>query len=212
MEENLIKERVLKEVRNALMTRVHNPHSGTDLHGPVFPEMTEEKEIAFAENLSLSGTKLIYCSSEEEFIETVFLVSKQDNWKNVVCHEKRVQEILQATNITYSEEIPDQEEFIYITSCEALAARQGTIVLSDEQPLSAKALAMAQKQIVFGLSNQVFDDINHAMKFVSEKYKGNMPSFITAVNGTASQKTPALQNIPSPTGVKELQVFFIDIK
>ena len=71
---------------------------------------------------------------------------------------------------------------------------------------------MAQKQIVFGLSNQVFDDIHVAMKFISDKYKGAMPSFITAINGTASLKTPALQNIPSPTGVKELQVFFIDIK
>lgn len=212
MEDSISKEKVLKGVRNALINRIHNPFSGTDLNKPVFPELSDEKEVVFAENLTANGGNFIYCGSREEFIETVYLVSQQNNWKNVICHENRVEEILKANNIDSTEKIENNKDLVYVTTCEAMVARHGSVILSSAQPISHKALAMAHTHVVFALENQMYDDMQPALKAVEKKYQGNLPSSIISVTGKSKNTTPAIKEIPAATGAKELLVFFIDAR
>ena len=211
MEDSISKEKVFREVRNALINRVQNPFSSTDLNKPVFHELKDDMEVVFAEKITASDATFIYCGSQEEFIETVYLVSTQNNWKNVVCHENRVREILDATRIESSKETELYPgEFMYITSCEALVARSGSIILSSAQPVSRKALALAHTHVVFALASQMHEDLKTAINVLEKKYEGNLPSFITSVSGKSILNTPALKNIPAPTGVNNLVVFFIE--
>ncbi len=211
MEDSILKEKVLKEALNALVNnRVHNPFSGIDLNKPVFPECLKDKEVMFAKNLTDNGASFIYCGSKEEFIETVYLVAQQNNWKKVVTHEQRVKEIIETTKVETTEEIPENKDFIYITSCEAMVARHGSLVLSSAQPVSQKALALAHTQVVFALASQMHEDLQPALKALEKKYNDNRPSFITSITGKSKNTTPALKAIPAATGFKELVVFFID--
>lgn len=212
MEDSILKEKVLKEARNALINRIHNPFSGTDLNKPVFPELSEDIEVVFAENLTANGAKFIYCGSREEFIETVYLVSHQNNWKNVVCHEQRVKEILDDTKIDSSEDTDTSKDFVYVTTCEAMVARHGSIILSSAQPLSQKALALAHTHVVFALANQMHDDMQPALKAIEKRHQGNLPSNIISITGKSKNTTPAIKEIPAASGAKELVVFFIDAR
>ncbi|HPE86368.1 MAG: hypothetical protein EOL88_06950 [Bacteroidia bacterium] len=210
MDESISKEKVLREVRNSLISRVDNPYSSSDTALPVFPELSDDAAVVFADNLTQQGARFVYCSSVEEFMETVYLVAHQYHWNEVVCHEAQVREILDAIGIKHTESFDPESNFIYVTSCEAIIARHGSILLSSAQPLSRKALALANTQVIFALASQLHSDLQPALKAIRTKYKQKLPAFLTSVTGPATFKSPSVRAIPAPTGINDLVVFLID--
>ncbi|PIE88089.1 MAG: hypothetical protein CSA04_03690 [Bacteroidetes bacterium] len=208
---SIIKEKILNEVRKTITQRKSPSPPSPSLAPLIFPQLEEGKEVVFAEKFTKNGGDFVYCASQEDFIETFYLVAKQHQWRNVICHEERVKEILQATQLSFSEG-EALENGIYITTCEAMVARHGSILLSSAQPLSPKALAAAQTHVIFALSHQMHQELQQALEAISHKYGEVLPSGITIVTGKSKNTTPAMREIPGTTGAQQLLLFFIEME
>ena len=210
MEESVSKEKVLKNVRNALINRIHNPYANMDLDGPVYIKTEDQGAVKFAECLTANKGRFVYCESQEEFLQNVVLVAKQYGWTNIITHENRIAEIIVGSGLTTSTEIPDNEDFVMASSCEALVAQHGSVIVSSGLPISRKALSLAKTHIVFALTSQLHEDINTALSAFKKKYSKNMPSFVTVLTGPSAVNSPVMPQIPTTLGIQELIVFLID--
>ncbi len=68
MEESTSKEKVLKYVREALMSKTDQPFPKIDYDKAVFSEM-EALDINFAQELTAAGGMFIYCETETEVVD-----------------------------------------------------------------------------------------------------------------------------------------------
>ena len=212
MEESVSKEKVLKNVRNALINRVYNPYVNMDLDGPLFIKTEDQGAVKFAENLTANKGRFVYCASEEEFLQTIVLVAKQYGWKNILTHENRIAEIIEDSGMEASTEIRENENFVMASSCEALVAQHGSVLVSSGLPVSRKALSLAKTHLVFALTSQLHEEMNTALSAIKKKYGKNMPSFIAVLTGPSSDNSPVMPKIPTTTGIQDLIVFLIDSK
>ncbi|PID93677.1 MAG: hypothetical protein CSA95_07145 [Bacteroidetes bacterium] len=209
---SIIKEKILNEVGKTITQRKSPSPPSPSLEPLIFPKLEEGKEVVFAEKFTQNGGDFIYCASQEDFIETFYLVAKQNQWKQVICHEERVKEILSATQIPFSEkEEIAPENSTYITTCEAMVARHGSIILSSAQPLSQKTLARAHTHVIFALSHQIHQELQQALDAITQKYREETPSGITIITGKSKNTTPAVNDIPGTTGAKSVLLFFIEM-
>lgn len=210
MEESVSKEKVLKNVRNALINRIHNPYANMDLDGSLFVNTEDHGAVKFAEKLTANKGRFVYCATREEFLQTIVIVAKQYGWKNIITHENRIAEIIVDSGMSTSAEVPDNEEFVMASSCEALVAQHGSVIVSSGLPVSRKALSLAKVHIVFALTSQLHEEMNTALSAIKKKYSKNMPSFITAITGPSSVNSPVMPDIPTTLGIQDLIVFLID--
>ena len=51
MDATTSREKVLKSIRNALISKLDNPYQDVDFESPVFAEISDSPEIAFAQEL-----------------------------------------------------------------------------------------------------------------------------------------------------------------
>ena len=73
MDETTSREKVLKKVRNAVISKNENPYSTIDIDSSVYKEMEDTPDITFAQEF----TKNIWCESE------IINIEKPKVWKKV---------------------------------------------------------------------------------------------------------------------------------
>ena len=134
MEESTSKEKVLKYVREALISKTDQPFPKIDMEKPVFREMEESLDINFAQELTEAGGHFIYCESEGEFLEGLRFLIQDRKWGQVFAMEPRIAEILKNGQLNFSY-FPDDllNAQVGVTGCEALVARLGSIMVSSGQ-------------------------------------------------------------------------------
>ena len=80
MDETTAREKVLKSIRNALISKLDNPYQDVDFDSPVFEQINEAPEIIFAQEFIRVGGKFVYCSNDAEFADTLGSIIKENNW------------------------------------------------------------------------------------------------------------------------------------
>ena len=66
MEESTSKEKILKSVREALITKTDQPYPKLDYEKPVFSQLEDSPDINFAKELKKTGGNFIYCENEKK--------------------------------------------------------------------------------------------------------------------------------------------------
>lgn len=70
-----------------------------------------------------------------------------------------------------------------ITSCEALIARTGSIMMTAASQSGRTASVYAPVHICIARSSQLVYDVRDALQMMKDKYKENLPSLITFATG-----------------------------
>lgn len=204
------KENIFKRIRQALVNPTPVPFPQSEGNSSVYKAPSQENEIEFAENFSRIQGRFLYCADEADMLRQLTELVARMKWTQVFCREAALQSLLQESlkGLLISDELPEAD--VSITGCEALIARTGSLMMSSAQESGRTVSVYAPVHICIAWSNQLVYDIREALEKMLEKYKNNIPSFITLATGPSRTADIEKTLVVGVHGPKEVYVFLID--
>ena len=177
------KEKLLKKIRQALLEKRDNPYPNLE-NLPLYPPADEMLEVLFAEEFTAVSGQFTFCEDEIQFIETLLTLADERDWRKIYCWEPALQAILAKYDYPYYETDKDFEQAeVGFTLCEALIARNGSILLSNANAAGRRLSIYPPVHIVLAYSSQLVLDLKDGFNVLKQKYGSNIPSMITTVTG-----------------------------
>ena len=204
------KEKLLKKIRKALLEKRDNPYPQLeDL--PLYATDDEIPEVVFAEQFTAVNGQFIFCEDEVQFIETLLTLAEERNWHKIYCWEPGLQQILTQYEYPFYETDKDFDlAEVGFTLCEALIARNGSILLSNGNMAGRRLSIYPPVHIVLAYTSQMVMDIKDGFKLLKNKYGNRLPSMITNVTGPSRTADIEKTLVLGAHGPKELFVFLLD--
>jgi len=206
------REKVLKNVRNALISKTDSPFSTVENDSSVYVDNNNPYiDITFAEEFSKVGGKFIYCENENELILNLNALFNQYKYGNTYCADNEIKEILTLAKIPFSDNNDDLHKAgVCVTYCESLVARFGSIVVSSRQMSGRKANVYPPVHIVLAYTSQLVMDIKDALAKIKTKYDNKVPSLISFITGPSRTADIEKTLVMGAHGPKEVFVFLIE--
>ncbi len=211
MQETTTKEKILKKVRNALMSINENPFAGVDFKSSVYHDFEEEAVVQFALNLNQASGTFIYCENEKALIDNLLVLTEQQKWTNLFSIDESILSILQNSTLKL-ESKPEQFNALKvgITRCDYLIARFGSVMVSSALSSGRRMFVYPETHIVFAKASQVVAELKDALTGMKQKYAGKFPSQITVITGPSRTADIEKTLVMGAHGPKELFVLMID--
>lgn len=210
MKESTNREKVLKNIRDAIIDKSDNPFQNIDFESSVFHENSDTLDITFAEAFNEVYGSFVYCTDEREFLNNFNFIASDKKWNNIYCIDDDLIDLLQLSKIKFS---TDNAGFLQhkvgITKCEYLIARSGSIMVSSRQMSGRKMNFYADTHVVVAYTSQLVDDLKHALKLIRTKYP-SLPSMISIICGPSKNMDIENTLIIGSHGPKEVFLFLID--
>lgn len=206
------KERVLKNVRNALISKTDPPFKALDPEAPIYVENANPyKDIIFAEEFTKVGGKFVYSENENELIENIKALFAQFRYKNIYCQDNVIKELLTICKIPFYDEKEDLVRAdVTISFCECLVARFGSVVVSSAQKTGRQGFIFAPTHIVLASTSQIVKELKEAFGYMKEKYGGKLPSMISVITGASRTADIEKTLVMGAHGPKEVFVLLTD--
>lgn len=204
------KEKLLKKIRKALLEKRSNPYPNLeDL--PHYPATEELPEMIFAEQFTAVSGQFIFCEDEVQFIENLLELAEVRKWRKIYCWEPPLQEILNNFDYPFFETDKDFEQAeVGFTLCEALIARNGSILLSNANMAGRRLSIYPPVHIVLAYTSQLVLDLKDGFKLIKQKYGHDLPSMINNVTGPSRTADIEKTLVLGAHGPKELFLFLLD--
>jgi len=209
--ESTSREKVLKNIRHALIETSDNPFPDVDFDSPIYAKPTEDPDINFAIELGKVGGKFVFCDSAPDMLSKIKELFTANQWNEAFCNEESLSGLLRhaGINVKRAAQI-DEDMHVSVTSCEFLISRLGSIMMSSQQLSGRRMYAFANIHIVVAFTSQIVPDIRHALDGIREKYSGKMPSMLTMITGPSRTADIEKTLVMGAHGPKELYVFLAD--
>ena len=202
----------MRKVREALAKSAPFVPPTPDFSKTVYPPQDPDLSIAFAENFLNAAGTFIYCESEEQFYDLLFEFKQEHNIQHLFVWETALKKKLHDAGINFTGE---EKEFIKkaeagLTTCEALIARTGSLLLSSANSSGRRLTIYPEKHLVVARASQLVPDIKDGLNLLREKYEGKMPSMISLVSGPSRTADIEKTLVLGAHGPKQLVLFLID--
>jgi L-lactate dehydrogenase complex protein LldG len=211
MDETTSKEKILKQIRKGLLTKLDNPYGSVNPHQAVLKPLEESIDLQFAQELSNLGGKFIFCENENDLAEIISLLIHDDDIGPVFCRNKDLQEHLQKAQIEF---LSNEEDISKcksgLTECEFLVARFGSVIMSSSLSSGRKLYSWPEIHLVVAYASQLVPELKDAIIGMRERYNGVLPSMVTLVTGPSRTADIEKTLVMGVHGPKDLIVFFID--
>lgn len=204
------KERMLKKVRQALLEKQEHPHPEFE-DSPLYKDEEESLDVTFASAFTAVSGKFIYCDGEIAIIENLIALVEELGISKIYAWESAVQTLLGQYGFPIiMNDTHFLEAEVGITSCEALIARNGSILLSSANTSGRRLSVYPPIHIVFAKSSQLVMDIKHGMALIKERYGMQLPSMISTITGPSRTADIEKRLVLGAHGPKELYVFMLE--
>ncbi|HXS36924.1 MAG TPA: LUD domain-containing protein [Flavipsychrobacter sp.] len=182
------KESILNKIRTALNEQaVPTP----------FPEVDKEQiksvydkddltiEEKFANEFIKLGGKFVFCDNEQELIDNIQTLYESRAWKQLLCSDKRLINLLHNNKIDILQLTDPKEENAdaCITGCEALISRTGSVLFSSHQYMGRTAPVFYPIHIIVAYANQIVYDVEDGIRLLKQRYNNELPSMINLNTG-----------------------------
>ncbi|HJP63232.1 MAG TPA: lactate utilization protein [Mucilaginibacter sp.] len=204
------KEKLLKKIRKALLEKRDNPYPNLeDL--PHYPQTEELPEVMFAEEFTGAAGQFVFCEDEIQLVDNLLNLADQRKWRKIYCWEPALQELLLKYDYPFFETDKDFEQAeVGFTLCEALIARNGSILLSNAGMAGRRLSIYPPVHIVLAYTSQILTDLKDGFKLIKNKYGNQLPSMITNVTGPSRTADIEKTLVMGAHGPKELFVFLLE--
>ena len=211
MQENISsKELMLKKIRKALLEKRDNPYPNLE-DTPVYKNNGEILEVQFAEQLSAVSGNFIFCEHRMDFIENMLELADKYNWRKIYCWEPELQNLLEEYEFPFYKTDKDFEMAeVGITLCEALIARNGSVMVSNERAAGRRLSIYPHHHIVIARTGQLVEDLKDAFALIKNKYGAQLPTMISTITGPSRTADIEKTLVLGAHGPKELFVFLVD--
>jgi len=204
------KEKLLKKVRKALLEKRDNPYPNLeDL--PLYAPTDEMLEVVFAEAFTAVSGQFVFCEDEVDLIENLLTLAEERKWNKIYVWEPALQSLLSTYEFPFYETDKDFEQAqAGITLCEALVARNGSIMVSNAGAAGRRLSIYPPVHIVIAYTSQLVMDLKDAFKRLKEKYGTELPTMISNVTGPSRTADIEKTLVLGAHGPKEIFVFLLD--
>jgi L-lactate dehydrogenase complex protein LldG len=211
MQENISsKEFMLKKIRKALLEKRDIPYLNVE-ESPVYKKNEELLEVLFAEELTGVSGNFIFCENGIDFIENMLELADKFKWRKIYCWEPELQALLTHYEFPFYETDKDFEAAeVGITLCEALIARNGSVMVSNKDAAGRRLSIYPHHHIVIARTGQLVLDLKDAFDLLKRKYGTQIPSMISTITGPSRTADIEKTLVLGAHGPKELFVFLVD--
>lgn len=201
---------MLKSIRQALLQKRDNPHPDYE-DSQLYKDEEESLDVTFARELTNVAGHFVYCDGEIQVIENLIALVEELGVSKIFAWEQEIKSLLNTYGFPYiSSENGFKQAEVGITECEALIARNGSIMISNAS-LSGRRLSIYPPiHIVFAKASQLVMDIKHGFTLLKEKYGESLPSMISMITGPSRTADIEKMLVLGAHGPKDLYVFLIE--
>src|ERR1051326_6579490 len=211
MEDSTSREKVLKKVRKALIHKSTQDIPDVDLDSNIYNIPDEPMEILFAQKFTKLNGKFVFCESEREFASNLALLLQENKWGIPFTLEGKVKRILGDAGMSFNDNEKDLPDLnVGITLCENLVARTGSMFITSRQASGRRMPVFPNYQIVLAYTSQLVMTHKDAIKQITERYSGQLPSLISCVTGPSRTADIEKTLVQGAHGPKEIYVFLVD--
>ncbi|SJN43152.1 LUD domain-containing protein [Sphingobacterium sp. JB170] len=204
------KEQMLKKIRQALLQKRENPHVDFE-DSPLYNDEPEPLDVTFAGELTAIGGNFIYCEGEIAIIENLILLAEKLKLKKPFAWESEIQQLLKQYGFpVYTAERFFEDADAGITSCEALIARNGSVLVSNGNPSGRRLSIYPPVHIVIAYASQLVMDIRHGLNKMNEKYGSQWPTMVSTITGPSRTADIEKRLVLGAHGPKELYIFLVE--
>lgn len=204
------KERMLKKIRQALLQKRDNPFVDFE-DSPLYKDEEEPLDVTFARELLKASGHFVYCDGEIAIIENLILLAEEMKIKKIYAWEPAIQQLLTQYGFpVYTNPLQFETADAGITGCEALIARNGSVLVSNSEAAGRRLSAFPPIHIVIAKASQLVMDLKHGIRKIQEKYNDQIPSMLTTITGPS--RTISIENnvTHGGFGAKQIYVFLLE--
>lgn len=210
MKETTSKEKMLKKIRKALLEKRDNPYPNLE-DTPLYEEYNDHLDVLFAGQLSAVSGNFVFCEDEIQLIENLLDLTEKNNWRRIYAWETGLQSLLSKYEFPfYSTDTEFLNADVGITYCEALVARNGSVLVSNGTTAGRRLSIYPHIHIVIAYTSQLVLDLKDGFKVLKEKYPENMPSMVSNITGPSRTADIEKTLVLGAHGPKELYVFLLE--
>lgn len=208
--ETTAKERILKKIRKALLEKSDNPYLNLE-ETPLYPPFENPLEVVFAQQFTAVAGKFVFCEDELDVVENLLALVEKDSLRKIYAWEPSIQNLLSNYGFPfYSTDTDFEQAEVGITTCEALIARNGSILISNANGAGRRLGIYPHMNIVIAYTSQLLPDIKEAMELMKRRYGENLPSLISVITGPSRTADIEKTLVLGAHGPRELYVFLLD--
>lgn len=209
--ETTAKERILKNIRKALLEKSDNPYQGLE-EADLYPPLQDPLELVFAQQFTQVAGKFVFCEDEIELVENFLALVEKLSMNKIYAWEEPVQKILGNYGVPFFRGDKDfVNAEIGVTLCEALIARNGSILISNANLSGRRLSIFPHVHVVIAYTSQLLSDIADGMRLIKTKYSSEaLPSMISLITGPSRTADIEKTLVLGAHGPKEIYVFLLD--
>lgn len=210
MKDTTPKERMLKKIRKALLEKRDNPYPNLE-DTPLYEEYTDHIDLLFAKQLTAVAGYFIFCEDDLQLVENLLHLAEEKNWRKIYCWEPAMQSLLSKYEFPhYTTDTDFLDAEVGITSCEALVARNGSVLISNGNPSGRRLSIYPNVHIVIAYTSQLVLDLKDAFKLLKLKYPESSPTMVSNITGPSRTADIEKTLVLGAHGPKELYVFLLE--
>lgn len=201
------REKILQNIRKALAVPVPLPFPGQEPNGEVYPKPEDDLSVLFAREFSRLLGRFAYCSDQADLQRQVKTLVQDQGWKKIYCADAGLRNSLGGIG---SEDTDLAGCDVSLTTCEALVARTGTMVLSAALAEGRTSSVYAPVHVCIARTSQLVWDLSDALRGLQEKYPEGIPSLVSFATGPSRTADIEKTLVVGVHGPKEVYCFLVE--
>ncbi len=211
MRETTSKEKVLKKIRKALIHQTTPKHQVMDLEGAIYHKPGADLALEFADRLVAINGQFAFCENMLDFAENLITLVQNHGAGEIFCFEPKIQALLDQIEFPYRKDKSQLDKMeIGVTSCEALVALTGSVMVSSAQQLGRTMTVYPPVHIVVAFLNQLVPDLKTGFELVKSRHGGRLPSLVSNITGPSRTADIEKTLVLGAHGPKEFYVFLVE--
>ena len=204
---------VLARIREGLAAGPAPLPPRPDFAAPVHPPLgSPDAVVAFAESFQRVGGEFYYCGSLAHLAGQIAGFQQRQQVGAPYVWEPAMQLLLRAAGVAFQ---ADEADFIAhadlsLTSCEALVARTGSVLVSAATASGRRLSIYPDQHLVLARPSQVVAEIGEALRVVQARYGSQMPSMVSLTSGPSRTADIEKTLVLGAHGPRRIALFLLE--
>lgn len=209
------REQLLSRIRTALAAGPAPMPPVPDWTAPVHPPLPHaDLAVLFAENFRRIGGEVFYCESSAQLGAELraWLAERLPIGQQFYVWEPSMQALLTAAEVPFQATEADfrAQAAVGLTSCEALVARTGSILVAPATASGRRLSIYPDQHLVLARPSQVVAEIGDALREAQARYGANLPSMLSLTTGPSRTADIEKTLVLGAHGPRRLSLFLLE--
>ena len=206
---------MLARIRTALAAGPAPAPPVPDWAAPVHPPLPEaDLAVTFAASFRRIGGEFFYCETLPQLGAELraWLAERLPVGQQFYAWEPAMQALLTKLEVPFQATEADfnAQAAVGLTSCEALVARTGSIVVAPATASGRRLSIYPDQHIVLARPGQVVAEIGEALRAVQARYGAQLPSMLSLTTGPSRTADIEKTLVLGAHGPRRLTLFLLD--